>query len=54
MIEGVERLTRLLKEKEVHVEEDIHFGFDRAPELLTTLYTGKRPGKLILKVSEPL
>ncbi|VVO66613.1 NADPH-dependent curcumin reductase [Pseudomonas fluorescens] len=54
MIEGVERLTRLLKEKEVHVEEDIHFGFDRAPELLTTLYTGKRPGKLILKVSDPL
>jgi NADPH-dependent curcumin reductase CurA len=34
----------------IHVEENLHLGFDKAPELLPTMFTGKAPGKLLLKV----
>lgn len=34
----------------IHVEEALHVGFEKAPELLPTMFTGKSPGKLLLQL----
>lgn len=36
----------------IHVEENLHTGFDKAPALLPTMFTGKAPGKMVLKVEQ--
>jgi len=51
--EGAVQLAKWVKEGKLHVEENIHEGFDKAPALLPTLFTGKRPGKMVLKIGDP-
>jgi len=51
--EGATALARWVQQGELHVAEDIHEGFEQAPSLLPTMFTGKSPGKLILKVGDP-
>lgn len=51
--EGIEELARLVKENKLYVEENLYEGFEKAPELLPTIFSGKAPGKLVLKVSDP-
>ena len=51
--EGAMHLAQWVQEGKLHVEENIHEGFDKAPSLLPSLFTGKSPGKMILKVADP-
>jgi NADPH-dependent curcumin reductase CurA len=37
----------------VNFEEHAVDGFENAPHLLPTLFTGKAPGKLVLKIADP-
>lgn len=48
------QLGQWVVEGKLHVEEHVVEGFEHAPALLPTLFTGKEPGKLILKVADPL
>ncbi|WP_297831880.1 NADP-dependent oxidoreductase, partial [Pseudomonas sp.] len=52
--EGGQEMGRLIAEGRLHVEEHIVDGFEHAPALLPTLFSGKRPGKLLLKVADPV
>ncbi len=45
------QLAAWVEEGKLHVEENIHEGFEKAPGLLPTIFSGKQPGKLILKVA---
>lgn len=51
--EGAMQLAKWVKEGKLHVEENLYEGFEKAPALLPTMFTGKNPGKMILKVGEP-
>jgi NADPH-dependent curcumin reductase len=51
--EGAMQLGRWVKEGKLHIEENIHQGFEKAPALLPTMFTGKSPGKMLLKIGEP-
>ena len=51
--EGRKSLSRWIAEGKICVEEEIVEGFENAPGLLPTLFSGKRPGKLLLKVADP-
>lgn len=51
--EGAMQLARLVQAGKLHVEENIHEGFEKAPSLLPTMFTGKSPGKMLLKISDP-
>jgi hypothetical protein len=42
-----------VQQGKLRVEEDVHEGFEKAPALLMSVFTGKKPGKLILKVGDP-
>jgi NADPH-dependent curcumin reductase CurA len=53
LAEGVAQLARWVEEGKVHVEECLYEGFEKAPELLASVFTGKRPGKMVLKVGDP-
>jgi NADPH-dependent curcumin reductase len=50
--QGAEQLGRWVAEGKLYVAEDIVEGFEKAPSLLPTMFTGKSPGKLILKIEE--
>lgn len=50
---AAEQLAQWVSEGKLHVEENLHEGFENAPSLLPTLFTGKKPGKLVLKVADP-
>lgn len=52
--EGAAHLACLLAEGRLGVEENVFEGFEKAPELLPTIFSGKKPGKLLLKVGEPV
>ena len=47
------QLGQWVQEGLIHVEENRHEGFEKAPELLPTMFTGKAPGKLVLHVADP-
>jgi NADPH-dependent curcumin reductase CurA len=49
---GIEQLATWIQEGSLHVEETIVTGFENAPDLLPTIFSGKKPGKLILKVAD--
>jgi NADPH-dependent curcumin reductase len=49
--QGAEQLGRWVAEGKLSVAEDVVEGFEKAPELLPTLFSGKNPGKLILKIA---
>jgi len=53
MQEAGAQLGRWVAEGKLHVEEHVVEGFEHAPRLLPTMFSGKRPGKLILKVADP-
>jgi NADPH-dependent curcumin reductase len=50
---AVGTLARWVKEGKLKVTEEIIEGFQRAPELLPTMYAVKNPGKLLLHVADP-
>jgi NADPH-dependent curcumin reductase CurA len=50
---GARQLAQWVREGKLRVEETIVEGFEKAPELLPTMFSGKAPGKLLLKVAEP-
>lgn len=52
LAEGAAQMAKWVQEGKLHVEEHVVEGFEKAPELLPTMFTGKAPGKLLLKVSE--
>lgn len=52
LAEGAMQMGRWVAEGKLHVEEDVVEGFEKAPALLPTIFTGKKPGKLILKVGD--
>lgn len=54
LAEGAEVMAGWIKEGRIHVEEQVVEGFERAPDLLDTMFTGKAPGKLILKIADPV
>lgn len=51
---GAQQLAQWIAEGKIHVEEDIVEGFEHAPELLPTMFSGKNPGKLLLKVTDEI
>ncbi|MFE2996695.1 NADP-dependent oxidoreductase [Nocardia sp. NPDC059246] len=53
LAEGAAQLAEWVAEGRLHVEENIVEGFDNAPALLPTMFSGKKPGKLVLKVADP-
>lgn len=53
LVEGAMQLGQWVSEGRLHVEEHVVEGFEHAPHLLPTMFTGKEPGKLILKVADP-
>jgi NADPH-dependent curcumin reductase CurA len=50
--EGAEQMARWVAEGKLYVAETVVEGFDKAPALLPTMFSGKDPGKLILKIAE--
>jgi NADPH-dependent curcumin reductase CurA len=52
--EGARQLAQWLAQGRIHMQENIIEGFDEAPALLATMFTGKAPGKLILKIGDPV
>ncbi|MFF9808399.1 NADP-dependent oxidoreductase [Streptomyces coeruleorubidus] len=53
LAEGAAQLGQWVKEGRLHVEENVVEGFENAPALLPTMFSGKQPGKLLLKVGDP-
>jgi NADPH-dependent curcumin reductase CurA len=53
LAQGARQMGDWLAEGKIPVHENIIEGFDRAPVLLGTMFSGKAPGKLILKIAEP-
>ncbi|MES2264254.1 MAG: NADP-dependent oxidoreductase [Pseudomonadota bacterium] len=51
---AAQTLVRWIGEGKIHVEEEIVEGFEHAPRLLPTLFSGKNPGKLLLKIADPV
>ena len=51
--QGALQLGQWVLEGKLHVEEHVVDGFEHAPHLLPTMFSGKEPGKLILKVADP-
>jgi NADPH-dependent curcumin reductase CurA len=51
--QGAKQLAEWVQQGKLRVEEDVHEGFEKAPALLMSVFTGKKPGKLILKVGDP-
>ncbi len=51
--QGVQQLARWVAEGKLYVAEEVVKGFEKAPELLPTVFTGKNPGKLILEIGKP-
>jgi NADPH-dependent curcumin reductase len=49
---GARQMAQWVKEGRLHVEETVVEGFENAPLLLPTMFSGKAPGKLILKVAD--
>lgn len=51
--EAIDVLGRLLASGALRPHETMVKGFERAPELLPTMFTGKAPGKLVVHVADP-
>ena len=54
LAEGARQMVQWVTEGKLHIEEDLHDGFEKAPDLLPTMFSGKNPGKLALKVGDPV
>ncbi|MFJ8111037.1 NADP-dependent oxidoreductase [Streptomyces sp. NPDC096132] len=53
LAEGAAQLGAWVREGRLHVAEEVVEGFEHAPALLPTMFSGKQPGKLLLKVADP-
>jgi NADPH-dependent curcumin reductase len=53
LAQGAQQLGRWVAEGKLHVEEHVVEGFEHAPKLLPMMFTGKEPGKLVLKMADP-
>lgn len=51
--EGAQQIGRWVAEGKLPVTETVVEGFEKAPELLPTMFSGKSPGKLVLKIADP-
>jgi NADPH-dependent curcumin reductase CurA len=51
--QGAQQLGQWVLEGKLYVEEHVVDGFEHAPHLLPTMFSGKEPGKLVLKVADP-
>jgi NADPH-dependent curcumin reductase CurA len=47
------QLGQWVAQGRIHAEENRQAGFEKAPDLLPTMFTGKAPGKLILHIADP-
>jgi NADPH-dependent curcumin reductase len=54
LADGAQQMGAWLAQGKIHMQENIVEGFDEAPALLGTMFSGKDPGKLILKIAEPI
>lgn len=54
VLEAVGPLVELLAAGRLHVQENIFEGFEKAPIILPTTLSGKAPGKLLLKIADPV
>ncbi len=54
LADGARQMGQWLAEGKIHMQENILEGFDKAPGLMDTMFTGKDPGKLILKIADPV
>lgn len=52
--EGAEQMAKWAAEGKFKIEEKIFEGFEKAPELMPTMFSGKAPGKLLLKIADPV
>lgn len=51
--QGAQQLGQWVAEGKLPVFEHVVEGFEQAPRLLPTMFSGKEPGKLLLKVADP-
>ena len=51
--QGAAQLGQWVLEGRLHVEVHVVDGFEHAPHLLPTMFSGMKPGKLVLKVADP-
>lgn len=51
---GAQQLGEWAMQGKIKVFEDMHEGFENLPKLLPTLFTGKAPGKMVMKVADPV
>ena len=54
LAEGALQMAQWVSEGKLCVAEHVVEGLKKAPDLLPTLFTGKEPGKLILKIADPV
>ncbi|WP_433634876.1 NADP-dependent oxidoreductase [Nocardia sp. CA-120079] len=52
LADGAAQLAEWVAEGRLHVAERIIDGFENAPALLPTMFSGKEPGKLLLRVAD--
>jgi NADPH-dependent curcumin reductase CurA len=51
--QAAQQLGKWVAQGQLPVSEDVVHGFEQAPRLLPTLFSGKNPGKLVLHVADP-
>lgn len=51
--QAAQQIGQWVMEGKLRVTENRHAGFEKAPDLLPTMFTGKDPGKLVLHVADP-
>lgn len=54
LAEGAKQMAEWVADGSLRVEEHVVSGFEKAPDLLPTMFSGKEPGKLILHVADPV
>lgn len=52
LADGAIQMAQWVRDGTLHVEENLFVGFEKAPQLLPTMFTGKAPGKMMLRVNE--
>jgi NADPH-dependent curcumin reductase CurA len=52
--EAAQQIGQWVMEGKLRVSENRQEGFEKAPDLLPTMFTGKDPGKLVLHIADPV
>ncbi len=52
--QAAQQIGQWVMEGKLRVSENRQEGFDKAPDLLPTMFTGKDPGKLVLHIADPV